>query len=136
MRKQNKPAEVLLPKCLAVLAVITTAAIAFPSGVAVFEDTTASSKLSFRNEASHTSRKYLPESMVGGVAFLDYDNDGKLDLFFVIGARLSDPMPPGTMPDKSDPKYWDRLYRNNGDGSFRDVTEQAGVKGRYYGKGV
>ena len=38
-------------------------------------------------------------------------------------------MPPGKVPDKTDPKYWNRLYRNNGDGTFTDVTEQAGVQG-------
>ena len=42
----------------------------------------------FKTASSHTSQKYLPESMVGGVAMLDYDNDGQQDLFFVNGAAL------------------------------------------------
>jgi hypothetical protein len=106
------------------------------SALPTFVDMTGSSKVSFRNEASHTSQKYLPETMGGGVAMFDYDNDGLLDLFFVNGAALADPMPPGKQPDKSDPRYWDRLYRNNGNGTFTDVTEAAGVRGRFYGMGV
>jgi hypothetical protein len=74
--------------------------------------------------------------MSGGVAMLDYENNGRLDLFFVNGAALRDPMPAGSHPDKSDPKYWNRLYRNNGDGTFTDVTERAGVQGYSYGMGV
>ncbi len=101
-----------------------------------FDDITARSGIHFRNEPSKTSRKYLPESMVGGVAMIDYDGDGKLDLYFVNGAALADPMPKGKQPDKSDPRYWNRLYRNNGDGTFTDVTERAGVRGSSYDMGV
>jgi hypothetical protein len=90
----------------------------------------------FVYQASHTSQKYLPESMAAGVAMLDYDNDGFLDLFFVNGASLRDPMAPGQQPDKSDPRYWNRLFKNNGDGTFRDVTESAGLRGNGYGMGV
>jgi hypothetical protein len=90
----------------------------------------------FVNQASHTSQKYLPESMVGGVAMLDYNKDGYLDLFFVNGAALADPMTAGQQPDKRDPRFWNRLYRNNGDGTFTDVTEAAGVRGHSYGMGV
>jgi hypothetical protein len=104
--------------------------------LAHFEDVTARAHINFRNEASHTSRKYLPETMGGGVAMFDYNRDGLLDLFFVNGAALSDPMLPGKAPDKTNSKYWNRLYRNNGDGTFTDVTEQAGVKGNGYGMGV
>ncbi|MBV8551653.1 MAG: CRTAC1 family protein [Acidobacteriaceae bacterium] len=74
--------------------------------------------------------------MGAGVAMFDYNRDGRLDLFFVNGAALSDPMPPGKSPDKTDPIYWNRLYRNNGDGTFTNVTEQAGLKGDGYGMGV
>lgn len=97
---------------------------------------TNKSGVRFKNEASHTSQKYLPESMVGGVAMFDYDNDGRLDLYFVNGAALSDPMAAGQSPDKSDSKYWNRLYHNNGDGTFTDVTEKAGVRGHSFGMGV
>jgi enediyne biosynthesis protein E4 len=101
-----------------------------------FLNLTERSKITFVNHASHTSRKYLPEAMVGGVAMLDYNNDGLLDLFFVNGAELKDPMPPSAAPDKSNQKYWNRLYRNNGDGTFTDVTEKAGLKGEGFGMGV
>ncbi len=101
-----------------------------------FEDITAKSRINFENQASHTSRKYLPETMGGGVAMFDYNKDGLLDLFFVNGAALKDPMPSGVKPDKSESKYWNRLYRNNGDGSFTDVTLDAGVRGEGYGMGV
>ncbi|MBV8708378.1 MAG: VCBS repeat-containing protein, partial [Acidobacteriaceae bacterium] len=63
--------------------------------------------------------------MGAGVALFDYDNDGRLDVFFTNGASLSDPMLPGAMPDKSDPEYWNRLYHQNADGTFSDVTEKA-----------
>ena len=66
-----------------------------------FDDVTTQSKINFVNHSSHTSRKYLPETMVGGVAMIDYNNDGLLDLFFVNGAALQDPMPRGALPDKS-----------------------------------
>ncbi len=74
--------------------------------------------------------------MGSGVALFDYDGDGYLDILFVNGARLEDPMPAGKMPDKSDPRFWNRLYRNNGDLTFTDVTESAGLAGDHYGMGV
>src|SRR5262245_8457196 len=101
-----------------------------------FEDITARTGTSFRHEKSATSRKYLIETMSGGVAMLDYDGDGRLDLYFVNGAELKDPMKAGAIPDKSAPRYWNRLYRNQGDGTFRDVTESAGVRGHGYGMGA
>jgi hypothetical protein len=102
----------------------------------VFEDITEKSGIRFKHRSSRTTQKYLPESMGAGVAMFDYDNDGWLDLFFVNGARLQDPMPNGASPDKSEPMYWNRLYRNNRDGTFIDVTEKAGLQGRMYGMGV
>jgi enediyne biosynthesis protein E4 len=101
-----------------------------------FEDITAKSGVGFRHSASKTSQKYLPESMGSGVAMLDYNNDGLLDLFFVNGAALRDPMEPGAKPDKSDPRYWNRLFKNNGNGTFTDVTLPAGLRGDGYGMGV
>jgi enediyne biosynthesis protein E4 len=74
--------------------------------------------------------------MGAGVAMFDYNNDGFLDLFFVNGASLRDPMEPGGKPAKSDPRFWNRLFRNNGDGTFVDVTEAAGLRGEGYGMGV
>jgi hypothetical protein len=115
---------------------ITVAAAATAWAQVAFQDVTRESRVAFRNESSPTPRKYLPEAMTGGVAMLDYDGDGYLDIFFVNGAAIADPMPAGREPDKSDPKYWNRLYRNNGSRTFTDVTEKAGVRGRYYGMGA
>jgi hypothetical protein len=118
-------------------AVITAALLAHSAAMHQgFEDATARSGVRFRHSASKTSEKYLPESMGAGVAMLDYDNDGRLDLFFVNGAALRDPMPAGSKPDKSDPQFWNRLYRNKGDGTFADVTESAGLRGDGYGMGA
>jgi len=103
---------------------------------AAFTDVTLSSRIPFKHEASPTSEKYLPESMGAGAAMFDYDNDGFLDLFFVNGALIRNPMPQGALPDKSDPRFWNRLYRNNHDGTFTDVTVKAGLQGRFYGMGV
>ena len=101
-----------------------------------FEDATARSQIRFLHRSSATTQKYLIEAMSGGVGLIDYDGDGKLDIFFVNGARLADPMPEGKLPDKSDPAFWNRLYRNNGNGTFTDVTEKAGVRGLGYSMGV
>ena len=102
----------------------------------VYADIAEKAGVRFRCAASPTSQKYLIETMVGGVAMFDYNGDGRLDLYFVNGAALADPMPAGKEPDKRDPRYWNRLYRNNGDGTFTDVTEKAGVQGHSYGMGV
>ena len=74
--------------------------------------------------------------MSGGVAILDFDRDGWMDVFFVNGAKLEFPHREGNEPDKSDPRFWNRLFRNNGDGTFTDVTVETGLRGRGYGMGV
>jgi hypothetical protein len=101
-----------------------------------FIDVTTSSGIHFDYQASHTSKKYLPETMGAGVALFDYDNDGRLDVFLVNGAPIDDPTTKGTIPQKSGPKYWNRLYRQKKDGTFEDVTEKAGLQGAGYGMGV
>src|SRR5947209_14910490 len=101
-----------------------------------FADVTSVLGLSFQYIASHTSRKYLLETMGSGVALFDYDNDGRLDIFLVNGAPLGDPTPKGTIPQKAGPKYWNRLYHQKQDGTFDDVTEKAGLQGVGYGMGV
>jgi len=93
-------------------------------------------ELPFVHEPSKSSRKYLPESVSGSVALLDYDGDGLLDIYCVNGAAVRDQMPKGARADKSAAKYWNRLYRNKGDGTFEDVTERAGVRGSFYGMGA
>ncbi len=104
-----------------------------------FADVTKVSGVSFTHRNSATSNKYLVETMGGGVALLDYDNDGRLDIFLTNGAKIDDPMPAGKLPDKSDPAYWNRLYHQNADGTFVDVTEKAQLTGmpqNRYGMGV
>ena len=80
-----------------------------------------------KNDA--TPEKHQIEAMPAGVAVIDYDNDGYEDLFFINGATVS-----GLR--KADKSYWNRLYRNNGNGTFTDVTEKAGVRGSGYSMGV
>ncbi len=74
--------------------------------------------------------------MGSGVALFDYDNDGRLDIFFANGARIDDPMEIGDMPQKDGPQYWNRLYHQKPDGTFEDVTERAGLAGAGYSTGV
>ncbi len=101
-----------------------------------FVDITAKAGVHFQGVASHTSKKYLIETMGSGVALFDYDNDGRLDLFLVNGAPLSDPMAKGAIPQKDGPRSWNRLYHQKQDGTFEDVTEKAGLQGIGYGQGV
>ncbi len=104
-----------------------------------FTDVTQASGVAFTHANSATSNKYLVETMGGGVALFDYDNDGRLDVFFTNGAKIDDPMPEGKAPDKSAATFWNRLYHQNADGTFTDVTEKAGLTGmpqNRYGMGV
>jgi hypothetical protein len=95
-----------------------------------FEDVTARSGINFvLNNGARSGEKHQIETMLGGVALLDYDGDGLLDLFLANGAAQ-----PGF--DKRDPRYWNRLYRNRGNGIFEDVTARAGVAGEGYSMGV
>ncbi|MEO7674731.1 MAG: CRTAC1 family protein, partial [Pyrinomonadaceae bacterium] len=112
-----------------------TTAPQFPSPV-TFTDITAQTKINFIHSASPTSKKFLLETMGAGVGLIDFDNDGRLDIYFTNGALLEEKMPQGKMPDKSNPKFWNRLYHQKPDGTFEDVTEKAGVKGEGYGFGV
>ena len=73
-------------------------------------------------------KKYLPETLGAGVAFLDYNNDGRQDILFVNGTTW--PGQPHPAPSYS------RLYRNDGDGRFTDVTAAAGLDVEMYGMGV
>ncbi len=93
------------------------------------ENITQPSGIHFILNNSATPEKYQIEPMVAGVAVFDYNNDGLPDIYFVNGARI-----PGLT--KTGPEFYNRLYRNNGDGTFTDVTEQAGVKGEGYSMGV
>lgn len=101
-----------------------------------FTDIAEQRGLAFHGVASHTSKKYLIETMGSGVALLDYDNDGRLDVFAVNGTTIEDSMPRGAIPQKAGPASWNRLYHQRRDGTFEDVTEKAGLQGSGYGMGV
>ncbi len=109
--------------------------IAGPSPVQ-FTDVTGSSGVTFRHAASKTSAKFLPETMGGGVAIFDADGDGRLDLFFTNGAAISTETSSNRPPEKNDPRFWNRLYRNLGGWKFEDVTERAGLRGSRYDFGA
>ena len=100
-----------------------------PAATIRFEDVRRSAGIDFVLRNCETPEKHQIETMLGGVAVFDYDNDGRLDIYLVNGARIPDLV-------KSDASYGNRLYRNKGDGTFEDVTRHAGVEGTGYGMGV
>jgi enediyne biosynthesis protein E4 len=83
----------------------------------------------FRLENSETPNRHAPETMAGGVAVFDFDNDGDLDIYFANGAGIPS-------LKKDDKHFWNRLYANDGKGAFSDVTEKAGVAGSGYDMGI
>ena len=85
--------------------------------------------IDFKLDSNGSPEHHAPETMAGGVAVFDYNNDGKLDLFFTNGADLK------TLK-KDSPKYSNRLFENDGKGHFTDVTEKAGLQGTGYDTGV
>jgi hypothetical protein len=97
-----------------------------PSGSIEFTDVTAQSGIHFKHNSGAFGKKYLPETMGSGVCFLDYDNDGWQDIFLVNSMDW-----PGHKSGKSLPA----LYHNNRDGTFTDVTRQAGLAVEMYGLG-
>jgi enediyne biosynthesis protein E4 len=105
-------------------AVASTAPSAYP-----FEEvSSAASRITWVHTAGKSAEKYLPETTGAGCAFLDYDNDGWMDIYLVNSGKCDfyNPNPP----------LRNAMYRNNRDGTFTDVTEKAGVAGKGYGQGV
>jgi enediyne biosynthesis protein E4 len=98
-------------------------------GAIRFEDRQPASGIDFVLDNGTTPDKPVIDSVLGGVALFDFDGDGRLDVFFTNGAHIPELM-------KNAPRFWNRLYRNQGDGTFRDVTERAGVKGEGYSIGA
>src|SRR5213596_2115714 len=83
--------------------------------------------LDFTLQNSPTPKKFLIETMPGGVALFDYNNDGLLDIFLVNGGRITEALHVPENFHRANPRYWNRLYRQNRDGSFADVTQAAGL---------
>jgi len=110
--------------CLIVLAAALVSAAAPPAPIQF-----ALQRLPFRLENSETPARNAPESMPGGLAIFDYNGDGRPDIFFANGANIA------TLK-KDDPKYRNRLFRNDGEGKFTDVTDTAGLAGSGYDMGV
>ncbi len=94
-----------------------------------FRDITEQSGVRFVCDNGATPRKHQPEGLIAGVALFDYDRDGDLDIYFVNGAHMPSLVKQGE-------KHKNRLFRNNGDLTFTDVTDKAGVAGEGYGMGV
>jgi len=95
--------------------------------------------LDFLLQNSPTAKKFLIETMPGGIALFDYNNDGLLDIFMVNGGHITESLHNPENFERSNPKYWNRLYRQNKDGSFADVTQSAGLANAgngNYGMGV
>jgi hypothetical protein len=87
-----------------------------------FTDIASRSPFGYRTRNDFSGRKYFPQPMCGGIAAIDYNNDGWMDLFFTNGAKLPELR-------KTSPDFFNCLLRNNGDGTFTDVTEKAGLAG-------
>src|SRR5213078_1132293 len=114
--------------------VFTVALLALPQQAAErsqirFENHQKLSRVDFILNNSTTDDKPVIDSVLGGVALLDYDNDGYLDIFFTNGARIPS-------LSKAHESFHNRLYRNNHDGTFSDVTARAGVAGAGYSMGA
>jgi hypothetical protein len=101
-----------------------------------FVDITQKTGIDFIHQSPHTPRKYLIETMGSGVALFDCDDDGRLDLFLVNGAPITDPEPKGAIPQKTGPEYWNRMYHQKPNGTFEDITEKSGLQGVGFGMGV
>ena len=113
-------------KRLVMLAAAVAAVTACAMARVKFTDVTAAAGIQFRHNAGKTGKKYLPETMGAGCAFLDVDGDGWLDVLFV---NSKDWTPRGK-------RSYPALYRNNRNGTFTDITAQSGLQVEGYGMGV
>ena len=91
-----------------------------------FTDVAPRSAISYVTNNNYTGRKYFQQPMCGGIGILDFDNDGRMDIFFSNGAQLPE-------LEKTSPSFYNCLLRNRGDGTFEDVTARAGITGERLG---
>ena len=106
---------------------------ATPSALPTFEDVTEKSGINFRHSFGEQKLSSIMEATGSGCAWIDYNNDGLLDLY-VLNGRYVDGVTKFSKPDGVEAT--NHLYRNNGDGTFTDVTAQAGVGGKGFAMGV
>jgi hypothetical protein len=106
---------------------------ATPPALPTFEDVTTRANINFRHSFGEVKLSSIMEATGSGCAWVDYNNDGLLDLYVVSG-RYVEGVTKFSKPDGVDAA--NHLYRNNGDGTFTDVTAQAGVGGKGFGMGV
>ena len=90
-----------------------------------FIDVAQKAGLNFQHFSGSSEKTYILEGMSGGVAWIDYDRDGWLDLYLVNGGLWDELL-------KGERSISNALYRNNGDGTFTDVTKKAGVENRIW----
>ncbi|MBV9434770.1 MAG: CRTAC1 family protein [Acidobacteria bacterium] len=129
-QRHNSEGRRSLLRDLVLLAFVSSVFALVPAQAQIrFEDVAQKAGLKFALRNGAAGEFHQPELMLGGVAALDYNNDGCMDVFFTNGAE---------MPSlkKTGAQYWNRLFRNNCDGTFTDVTEKAGVAGEGYSMGV
>jgi hypothetical protein len=93
-----------------------------------FSNVTAQAGINFKHENGASREKYMPETMGSGVVVLDYDNDGWPDIFFVNGGSFAD--------ERAAARARHRLYRNNGNGTFTDVSAASGIGISGFGMGA
>ena len=99
-----------------------------PGPSVTFSDVSEKAGITFKHCSGAIGKKYMPETVGSGVAFIDFDGDGKPDLIYINSTDW--PNNPNKKP------HYPALYRNNGDGTFTDATERAGLKIDVYGQGV
>jgi hypothetical protein len=115
---------------IALLFLTPLSMIAQDTPLAKFTDITTQANIHFTHNNGASGEKFLPETMGGGVAFLDFDNDGHQGLLFVNSTFWPGHIPTGKQPTTS------ALYRNDGKGHFTDVTAGSGLDLSFYGMGV
>ena len=122
MRSPGKPG-------LWALFVLSSGLLAYPGSTdSFFTELTAKVGLEFCHDPGDTGKYVFPENMGPGAAFLDYDNDGDLDVYLIQGGGLPEP--------KSSPRKPNRLFRQEESGAFTDVTSESGLGDTGYGMGV